>query len=683
MDDGDRGMDKDDTGLADAVAVARKLLARLADELEVRDSETARSAITTLRDTRDVLARLAPPLAAKPTTQANDQSVQGPTIVLDVSDLIGYFTNNRLPTGIQRVQTELIFNILKFVDSRERQLCCFIEGRDEWVMVDSALFMDICIQSRNGGDPLEPRWLGAVRDMRTATDASPALIFPQGAVLVNVGTSWWLPNYFLYVRQAKIAFGVRYVPLIYDLIPVLMPENCDLELVQEFIGWFIGVLEHADFYLAISDATKKDLIALAEKLGRPIAPERIAVAQLDADFRAAGTQVLSPKRLFDEPFVLFVSTIEARKNQLGALDAWAALIAKHGSRKIPRLVLVGKRGFKSDLVLDRLKINADLRERVTILSGIEDTELQALYRDCLFTLYPSFYEGWGLPVTESLCYGKVPLIADNSSLPEAGGSSALYFRTGSTVGMVEILERLILEDRFRRKREEIIRDGFHPRTWMDVATGALKHIRGWIAMEPALEWQTPVAYRNTYYPLVRHQSSRVWPGMGSAETFRHGLGWFQIENQGCWTKLSGAELRMRLTHPGARRLGLELICPPRIEARYRLEIVGRGISITGSINDAQVKWAFLDFLEDITDTEITVRLTTTILSQPELGWDKDFRRLGVGLKGFFLFGGDLASQIGFVEAAALGTLPDLSFYRDRSMTPTEHDKQTGTIISHL
>ena len=96
------------------------------------------------------------------------------------------------------------------------------------------------------------------------------MAFPQGAMLVNIGTSWWLPNYFLYVRQAKIASGVRYVPLIYDLIPVLTPENCDAKLVQEFIGWFIGVLEHADFYLAISDATRQDLIAFAAKLGRPI-----------------------------------------------------------------------------------------------------------------------------------------------------------------------------------------------------------------------------------------------------------------------------------------------------------------------------------------------------------------------------------------------------------------------------
>ena len=78
------------------------------------------------------------------------------------------------------------------------------------------------------------------------------------------------------------------------------------------------------------------------------------------------------------------------------------------------------------------------------LEGTSDPDLAALYRRCLFTVYPSLYEGWGLPVTESLCYGKTPLLSRVASLPEAGGEFADYFEIGSKVGLAAALKRLVV-----------------------------------------------------------------------------------------------------------------------------------------------------------------------------------------------------------------------------------------------
>lgn len=639
--------------LAEAAASARNLISRLADGLQFRDGPAS----ATLRNAGDILSRLVPAEGAPESESKLDPTSM---LVVDVSDLLGYFELNRLPTGIQRVQTELIFNLLEST-SHHARLCCFVETRHQWVVVDSRQFLDICAQCRAGGDPLEPRWVASISELRAAISASPPMVFPRNAVLMNVGTSWWLPNYFLYVREAKVASGIRYVPLIHDLIPVLMPENCDPKQVQEFIGWFIGVLDHADFYLANSESTRNDLITFAEKLGRPILPERVAVVPLDADFRTAATQTPPKTRRFAEPFVLFVSTLEARKNQLGALDAWSALIAAHGPEKIPRLVLVGKRGFKSDLILDRLKGNADLQERVTILPSVEDAELQALYRDCLFTIYPSFYEGWGLPVTESLCYGKVPLIADNSSLPEAGGTSALYFRTGSTAAMISALERLIFESAYRRKQEDVIRCHFRPRSWAEIADGVADQIAHWAAL-PGTEWQPPLARPGAYYPLRRNRSRRVWPGMGSAEKFRRGFGWHELEDGGCWTLACGAELEMRVASTDSYRLGLQLICSGQSDVRYRVEAIDHDSFVEGRITAGNAKWAFLDLPREIGDAPLRIRITTTILDEPETTGTR-----GVGLGGFFIVENDAGSRLNFIEAAALGALSDLDFYRDRSL----------------
>ena len=75
----------------------------------------------------------------------------------------------------------------------------------------------------------------------------------------------------------------------------------------------------------------------------------------------------------------------------------------------------------------RLKASELLQRRVRLFRRVSDADLVRLYQDCLFTIYPSTYEGWGLPVTEALCFGKAVVTTAISSLPEAGGQYADYF----------------------------------------------------------------------------------------------------------------------------------------------------------------------------------------------------------------------------------------------------------------
>ena len=87
-----------------------------------------------------------------------------------------------------------------------------------------------------------------------------------------------------------------------------------------------------------------------------------------------------------------VSTVEPRKQHLTAFGAWSQLIRDHGART-PKLVCVGRRGWLAEPVFARLEGAAALRDRTAMLSGVPDHELATLYKACLFTLYPSAYEG--------------------------------------------------------------------------------------------------------------------------------------------------------------------------------------------------------------------------------------------------------------------------------------------------
>ena len=92
--------------------------------------------------------------------------------------------------------------------------------------------------------------------------------------------------------------------------------------------------------------------------------------------------------------MLFVATIEGRKNHLLVFNVWLSLIRRHGAEAVPDLVCVGKRGWKADEAFALLAGSRALRERVFLLHDIPDTELDALYRHCLCTVFNSHYEGW-------------------------------------------------------------------------------------------------------------------------------------------------------------------------------------------------------------------------------------------------------------------------------------------------
>src|SRR5690606_21078205 len=210
------------------------------------------------------------------------------------------------------------------------------------------------------------------------------------------------------------------IPFVHDMIPVMTPEHCVERLTQDFISWALGVYSHADHFLTNSEASRRDLIKVGATLGYEVKEENVKVIQLNADFRKPITEIpvaetMQRYGLKPSDYVLFVSTVESRKNHLSAFKAWLDLIRRHGAGKVPKLVCVGNRGWLNDQVFAMLESNPELRQSIMMVSGVSDPDLANLYKACAFTLYPSSYEGWGLPVTESLCYGKVPLLSDSSS----------------------------------------------------------------------------------------------------------------------------------------------------------------------------------------------------------------------------------------------------------------------------
>ena len=603
-------------------------------------------------------------------------------IVFDVSDLIQYFQNARLPTGIQRVQIEVISNlVIEPPKNMSLSVCCFTKETDSWRDLPLLFFNHICKLALVSGETSAPDWLRVLEELRLHLSAAKLLVFKRGAYLINLGTSWWLQNYFLHVRDAKARYGIRYVPYVHDCIPIITPEHCVENLTRDFITWALGAFQHADHVMVNSRATAADVKAVAKRLGHEVAePE---VVTLDADFRGAtsrlpkeflsgdgGGDILLRSDLNAGEFVLFVSTIESRKNHLMAFSAWLTLAKRHGPENVPKLVCVGNRGWLNDAIYAKLAASKILQQKVVLLSKISDLDLQTLYRSCLFTLYPSSYEGWGLPVTESLCYGKVPVLADCSSLPEAGGEFAEYFDVRSETDLLRALERMIFDAEYREARERRIVEGFRARSWGEIAHQMVSLVRNWARTDAPIDqgrevfterglWPFPVEL-GRYYGITENMETQIWPGMASGEIYRQGANWWWPEPWGCWTKPGIARLAFTAPLPEgeAAVLYVGVKGVQGMDSRATVSAVGVGKRVAAVAAD---KTQWLVFRISAASLDALPRTPEGVLIELRLSGDQvaDFRTMtggidprltSAGMLGFMVARcGDLDARMEFIE----------------------------------
>jgi glycosyltransferase involved in cell wall biosynthesis len=593
---------------------------------------------------------------------SQDLSPDGLQLVLDVSDLIHYFRGGRSPTGIQRVQLEIVCSALADTTPRPR-LAYFAGGGAHWTEAPAELVLAACRCSVAAGGAEDPDWRDCVERLDAALTQAPRLQFPQGCFLVNLGTSWF-PNYLLAVRHAKRRSGVRYVPFIHDLIPFVRPDTCQPPLVAAATRWTAGAFAHADFFLANSEATRSDLLRVARDFGHELEAGRVAVTRLDADLRKPDAERLDARALglwglSREGFVLFVSTLEPRKNHLAAFAAWSELIRRHGRRAVPKLVCVGGRGWMNEAPLAALAQDPELRRKVVLLSGVSDAELALLYESCAFTLYPSLYEGWGLPVTEALSFGKAAVVAEAASLPEAGGTLADYFDPTSTASLVAALERMLFEPGYRSSRERRIRAEFRPRAWRDVADQIAGQLDAWRLADPGAPRDPPPRLElGRCYTLGAVADARA---AAAGEALRAGASWWAPEAWGCWTNGQPGELAFRNPAPGAAlRAYVGLHGLPDRDTRFRVEGAGAQ-PVEGQLDAGRTRWVALatSAVED-PDAELRLRVSGERYADLQAAGGSDHRILGIGVCGLMVCAeDDLRRRLDFIEAVALDQLEGL------------------------
>lgn len=240
-----------------------------------------------------------------------------------------------------------------------------------------------------------------------------------GPVDIFHSFNWNLPP----VKNAKL------VATVFDMTPLLFPDLHLGKTIQLDKIRLDRIKASADLVITISENSKKDFLKFApDKKIEVIYPGVSALYKMKTDKAKSG-------------YILSVGTIEPRKNIKGLIKAYLDSGIKE------KLVLVGNWGWQNSDLKELIEKNKD---KIILKGFVKDEDLPDLYQGSLYLVYPSFYEGFGIPILEAMSLG-VPVIAsDNSSIPEVGGDAILYIDPSDNSSISEALIKMSNSENLRQ-----------------------------------------------------------------------------------------------------------------------------------------------------------------------------------------------------------------------------------------
>jgi len=275
----------------------------------------------------------------------------------------------------------------------------------------------------------------------------------------------WADQTFISNLVQRHKQGLKIIQIVHDMGPIIAPQFANAGNAAITLPIYFGaILPISSLVLAISENTKKTITMWLKENKLPLPPIKVFREGDDFSFAKATKPTSEPflkSGLNGDDFILMVGTLEPKKNHSLLYNVYKA--AARNNIDLPKLVIVGQLGWRSDDIFGIMSEDPEVKDKFVWLLNTSDEELSWLYDHCLFTVFASFFEGWGIPVAESLSRG-VPVIASNAtSLAEVGGDFAEYFSpTSSDECMAKIVE-LLKPDKLAQARVKVKQ--YKPTSW--------------------------------------------------------------------------------------------------------------------------------------------------------------------------------------------------------------------------
>lgn len=285
--------------------------------------------------------------------------------------------------------------------------------------------------------------------------------FKKGDVVVVLGGIWH-GSFAADMTNQKQQKGFKFIHVVHDMVPVVCPQCVVEDLSEVFAAYKDKIFRIADGLMINSKSSKKDAIAFMKQRGIKV-PDSIVFRLADERLESAKPEAVPG--LKPDKFLLSFGTVEGRKNHM--LLYYVYKQATREGIDLPKMVIAGRRGWLIDDLFYMIDRDPEVRDKFVILDGVPNTQRSWLFEYCLFTVWTSFYEGWGMPVAESLTYGKLCLSSDTASMPEIGGDLVEYFSPFNSKECLRLIQKY-LDTSTREAKEKRIRKEYTVTTWRDM-----------------------------------------------------------------------------------------------------------------------------------------------------------------------------------------------------------------------
>ena len=294
--------------------------------------------------------------------------------------------------------------------------------------------------------------------------------------LIIPGASWSSSGLLEFLAKEKLKKNILIQHFVYDLIPVLYPQFFGPGFGKHFAAYTFKMVEIGDSFVAISKSTKKDLEEFISKMR--FNNKTVDVIRLGDEINLSKHKNTTFSTQ-EKPFFIAVGTFEVRKNYELIYQVYKLAYKKNIN--LPHVVIVGKQGWLTHDLKYKIEVDLEIEGKIILRDNVSDDELDYLYNDCILSIYPSHYEGWGLPVAESLSYGKLCLSSNTSSMPEIGGELIEYFDPNSPTALLKLLVKYTKNKDNIKKAESKIKSRYVPISWDKTADQYLKITKKLIA----------------------------------------------------------------------------------------------------------------------------------------------------------------------------------------------------------
>jgi glycosyltransferase involved in cell wall biosynthesis len=335
-------------------------------------------------------------------------------------------------------------------------------GYREWMAASVSEPNEVALQTDSPPPAPTPPPVQAQSPQPAPPPQPPIASFSANDCYLTMGLDWD-HNKMDFLYREKKRTGAKIFNVAYDIIPVMFPHFYQSGKFDLFSLYFSTLAWTSDHVFCISRCTAHDLGKLLEDTGTPKPP--MTVIRLGDTLPTTRNREHSPiaSQLINERYLLFVSTIEIRKNHETLYKTCIRLI--ESGFDVPKIVFVGMPGWRVDDLLYSLQNDPRIKEKIVVLNHVTDEELQLLYKHCLFTLYPSLYEGWGLPVAESLAHGKFCLASNAASVPEIAADIIDYADPWDVPEWAKKIKFYCSNPAELQKREELIASRYQITSW--------------------------------------------------------------------------------------------------------------------------------------------------------------------------------------------------------------------------